>query len=338
MQGRRANPVAVSAAEDSASLPEDGAVPPGEDAAPDAVTKAAAAPSYAPAELLRRPAAEPESPSQVPVMATVIGARSPVRRHLLVSASLAAAFALGLGLLWLARPRTPSDPLTAQATPTPSLRPQSDELVKRPPPAVVGSAAKKVTKTPPRGQEQPSPAVVDKRSPAAVTGETVAVEKAAGALPRAGAEAERAHLRASLDEWVRATNARDLRKQKAFYPRLVPAFYLWRNVSQHAVLAEKARLFGQAKVIDVRTGPPQITLGLDGNTATMRFRKQYVIEGVRENRRGEGPAGVALAENRGRLEDHQRARPASDSLTGRMSVAISPWSLVTSQGRMTIWP
>jgi hypothetical protein len=40
-------------------------------------------------------------------------------------------------------------------------------------------------------------------------------------------------------------------------------------------------------VIDVRTGPPQITLGPDGDTATMRFRKQYVIEGTRENRRGE---------------------------------------------------
>lgn len=217
-----------------------------------------------------------------------IGARSPVYRpHLLVSAGLAAALALGLGLLWLARPRTPAEPLTAQATPTPSPRPQGDELVKRLPPAVVESAAKKIPKTPPRGQEQPAPAVIDKRPPATVTGKTVAGEKAAGGLPRAEAEAERAHLHASLDEWVRATNARDIRKQMGFYPRLVPAFYLWRNVSQQAVLAEKARLFGQAKVIDVRTGPPQITLGPDGNTATMRFRKQYVIEGRRENRRGE---------------------------------------------------
>ena len=287
MQGRRANPVVASAAEDPASLPEDGAVPPGGDPAPDAVIKAAA-PSSAPADLLPRPAADRESPSQAPVMAAVIRARSPVYRpHLLVSAGLAGlALALGLGLLWLARPRTPWDPLTAQATPTPSPRPQGDELVKRLPPAVVESAAKKVPKTPPRGREQPAPAVIDKRPPTAVTGKPPAGE-AAGGLARAEGESERAHLRASLDEWVRATNARDLRKQKAFYPRLVPAFYLWRNVSQHAVLAEKARLFGQAKVIDVRTGPPQITLGSDGNTATMRFRKQYVIEGTRENRRGE---------------------------------------------------
>jgi len=286
MQGRRANPVVVLAAEDSASLPKDWAVPPGGDAASDAVTKAAA-PSSAPADLLPRPAADPDSPSQAPVMAAVIGARSPVYRpHLLVSAALAVvALALGLGLLWLARPRTPSDPLTAQATPTPSPTAQGDELVKRLPPAVVESAAKKAPKTPPR--RQGSPAVIDKRPPAAVTGEIVAGEKAAGGLPRAEAEAERAHLRASLDEWVRATNARDIRKQMAFYPRLVLAFYRWRNVSQQAVLAEKARLFGQAKVIDVRTGPPQITLGPDGNTATMRFRKQYVIEGTRENRRGE---------------------------------------------------
>jgi len=335
MQGRRANAVVASAAEDSASLPEDGAVPPGADAAPDAVTKAAAT-SSAPADLLPRPAANPESPSQAPVMAAVIDVRSPVYRpYLLVSAGLAVVLALGLGLLWLAGPRTPSDPLTVQATPTPSPTAQGDELVKRLPPTVVESAAKKVPKTPPRGQEQPSPAVIAKRPPAAVTGETVAGEKAAGRLPRAEAKSERAHLRASLDEWVRATNARDIRKQKAFYPRLVPAFYLWRNVSQQAVLAEKARLFGQAKVIDVRIGPPQITLGPDGHTATMRFRKQYVIEGARENRRGQVLAGAALAKNGGRLENHQRARPASDSLTGRMSVVISLWSLGQSQGRIT---
>ncbi|MBA2590847.1 MAG: serine/threonine protein kinase [Gammaproteobacteria bacterium] len=287
MQGRRANLVVASAAEDAASLPDDGAVPPSGHAAPDAVTKAAA-PSSAPADLLRRPAADPESPSQAPVMAAVIGARSPVYRpHLLVSAGLAVVAALCLVLLWLAPSRTPSGPLTAQATPTPSPKAQGDEPVKRLPPAVVESASKKVPKTPPRGQERPSSAVIDKRPPAAVTGETVAGEKAAGGLPRAKAEAERAHLRASLDEWVRATNARNIRKQMAFYPRLVPAFYLWRNVSQHAVLAEKTRLFGRAKVIDVRTGPPQITVAPDGNTATMRFRKQYVIEGARENRRGE---------------------------------------------------
>jgi hypothetical protein len=166
MQGRRASPVAVSAAEDSASLPEDGAVPPGGDPAPDAVTKSAA-PSSAPAGLLPRPAADRESPSQAPVMAAVIGARSPAYRpHLLVSAGLAGrALALGLGLLWLARPRTPSDPLTAQVTPTPSPTAQGDELVKRLPPAVVESASKKVPKTPPREQERPSPAVIAKRPP-----------------------------------------------------------------------------------------------------------------------------------------------------------------------------
>jgi serine/threonine protein kinase len=275
---------APEASEDSLDISLNAAAPP---PSPNRSFQAAA-PSSAPADSLPLPAAAPESPSQAPLVTAVIGARSPVYRpHLLVSAGLAAALALGLGLLWLAWPPTLSDPLAAQATPTPSPRPQGDELVKRLPPAIVESAAKKVPKTPPREQEQPAPAVIDKRPPAAVTGKTVAGEKAAGGLPRVEAEAERTHLRASLDEWVRATNARDIRKQMGFYPRLVPAFYLWRNVSQQAVLAEKARLFGQAKVIDVRTGPPQITLGPDGNTATMRFRKQYVIEGTRENRRGE---------------------------------------------------
>ena len=38
-----------------------------------------------------------------------------------------------------------------------------------------------------------------------------------------------------------------------------------------------ARMFERASFIDVRAGAPEITLDRDGKTATMRFRKQYVI-------------------------------------------------------------
>jgi hypothetical protein len=36
-------------------------------------------------------------------------------------------------------------------------------------------------------------------------------------------------------------------------------------------------MFERADLIDVRAGAPEITLDRDGKTATMRFRKQYVI-------------------------------------------------------------
>lgn len=93
-------------------------------------------------------------------------------------------------------------------------------------------------------------------------------------------------LRGALDGWVAATNRRDIEKQMEYYNPTVNAFYLTRNVSREAVRAEKARVFGRAESIDVRADAPQITVARDGRTATMRFRKQYAIEGGAENRRG----------------------------------------------------
>jgi ketosteroid isomerase-like protein len=101
--------------------------------------------------------------------------------------------------------------------------------------------------------------------------------------PRAS---ERAALRAALDEWIAATNARDLARQMTFYPPTVAVFYRERNVARSAVLAEKRRLFARAEVIDVQAGPPEIAL--DGaDAATMRFRKTYDIRGPQASRRGE---------------------------------------------------
>jgi len=96
-----------------------------------------------------------------------------------------------------------------------------------------------------------------------------------------------AALRSALSEWVAATNARDIDKQMSFYNPTVNTFYLTRNVSRDAVRAEKARVFGQAKVIEVRAGAPDITFSPDGRTALMRFHKQYSIEGSGAGRRGE---------------------------------------------------
>jgi hypothetical protein len=98
--------------------------------------------------------------------------------------------------------------------------------------------------------------------------------------------ADRAALQAALEEWIAATNRRDLPGQMAFYPTTVAVYYRERNVARSAVLAEKRRVFARADVVDVQVGPPDITLdGLDA--ATMRFRKTYDIRGPQVSRRGE---------------------------------------------------
>lgn len=100
-------------------------------------------------------------------------------------------------------------------------------------------------------------------------------------------EETQAALRGALNEWLAATNSRDIERQMKFYGRSVNAFYLSRNASREAVRAEKARVFGSANVVDVQAGTPEIKLSPDGSTATMRFRKRYQIEGQSGGRRGE---------------------------------------------------
>jgi hypothetical protein len=94
-------------------------------------------------------------------------------------------------------------------------------------------------------------------------------------------------LIAAVNDWIAATNARDLPRQASFYPSTMEEFYLWRNVSRSAVLAEKRRVFGQARLVDISIAPPEITLEDGGRAATMLFKKKYIIEGARVNRRGE---------------------------------------------------
>lgn len=96
-----------------------------------------------------------------------------------------------------------------------------------------------------------------------------------------------AELRGALDEWIAATNARDLGRQMSFYGETIAAFYRTRNVSRAAVRAEKLRVFGAAQTIDIRAAEPDVRLGPDGQTAVMRFRKKYNIEGGGQDRRGE---------------------------------------------------
>jgi ketosteroid isomerase-like protein len=96
-----------------------------------------------------------------------------------------------------------------------------------------------------------------------------------------------ASLRNALEEWIAATNARDLEKLMSFYDAKLNTFYLARNVSRESVRAEKARLFKRTDLLDVRAGTPEITINRTNNTALMYFRKQYVMTGNGQERSGE---------------------------------------------------
>ncbi|HZH31175.1 MAG TPA: hypothetical protein VEY11_10465 [Pyrinomonadaceae bacterium] len=95
-----------------------------------------------------------------------------------------------------------------------------------------------------------------------------------------------AALRRALDDWIAATNARDIDRQMSFYPPVVRAFYLQRNASRGAVRAEKERVFLRARSIDIRADAPELFFQESGRVAVMRFRKSYAVEGGGQNRSG----------------------------------------------------
>jgi ketosteroid isomerase-like protein len=119
-------------------------------------------------------------------------------------------------------------------------------------------------------------------TPSASTLPTPPIEEDTSASEEAQAE-----IGGALNDWIASTNAGDINTQMTFYNSTVDAFYLKRNVSHDAVRAEKQRLYEQADKIEVQASEPQIKLSKDGQTATTRFNKRYVIEGAQENRQGE---------------------------------------------------
>lgn len=128
---------------------------------------------------------------------------------------------------------------------------------------------------PPRRKDLPPPA----RPP---------VASSSGTPPPPAAERdEAAALRRALEDWIAATNARDIERQMTFYPPVLSAFYLSRNVTRAAVRAEKERVFLRARTVAVSADAPELIFQDAGRSAVMRFRKSYAIEGGGQTRRGE---------------------------------------------------
>ena len=99
--------------------------------------------------------------------------------------------------------------------------------------------------------------------------------------PNVTTEDAREKLAAALNEWVSATNARDLNKLVSFYAPMLIAFYTKRDAPQSEVRAEKERLFAEINSIDVRVNSPDIRIDADGQNATMRFHKTWRFTGQR---------------------------------------------------------
>jgi ketosteroid isomerase-like protein len=94
-------------------------------------------------------------------------------------------------------------------------------------------------------------------------------------------------LSSALENWVAATNGRNIRKHLSFYMPRLKAFYLARNVTREAVRAERARAFERADLIQVRALAPETIFVEDGRVAIMRFRKQFATRSGSQSRRGE---------------------------------------------------
>lgn len=94
-------------------------------------------------------------------------------------------------------------------------------------------------------------------------------------------------LRVTFDEWVAATNARDIGRLITFYAPEVKAFYLKRDVPRSFIRDERSRAFRQARDFEVRAAEPEIIFQDAGRTAIMRFRKQYATGTNGKRRSGE---------------------------------------------------
>jgi hypothetical protein len=73
----------------------------------------------------------------------------------------------------------------------------------------------------------------------------------------------------------------------SLYAPSLRAYYRKRYVPSSVVRAEKDELFGRARRVDISAGEPEIRYGKNSPTATMRFRKGYLIESDAGSRSGE---------------------------------------------------
>ncbi|HVG39859.1 MAG TPA: protein kinase, partial [Pyrinomonadaceae bacterium] len=131
--------------------------------------------------------------------------------------------------------------------------------------------------TPPANQTDNLPPRTDARRDDLPTADEPRAAKASPGEVTPTPGADRQALLATLDQWVQATNQRDVAKQGDFYMPRLAVFYLQRGVTRADVLAEKERLFRGASPIKIGVADVHTTLARNNRFAFMRFRKEYEI-------------------------------------------------------------
>ena len=130
-------------------------------------------------------------------------------------------------------------------------------------------------------------AILESRGDFTVASSPETAPRSEPARPAAtGVGTRAADVEEALREWLDATKRRDIPAQMAFYPPVVAVYYTRRDVPRAQVRVEKLKVFGDLDVALIRTGSPEIVTKPSGLVVT-RFRKRYVLEGPRVNRRGE---------------------------------------------------
>lgn len=114
----------------------------------------------------------------------------------------------------------------------------------------------------------------------------------------AGSRSAAAALRDSLDDWLDATNRRDIEGQMQYYMPELQAYYLTRNTPWSAVRAEKNRVFSHVRSVDIRAREPEIIFQNAGRIAVMRFVKEYRVA-----ERARVKTGAVVQELRWQLTD-----------------------------------
>ena len=98
-----------------------------------------------------------------------------------------------------------------------------------------------------------------------------------GTMTEGAASNDAAVLRRSLEDWIDATNKRNIDRQMDFYMTRLKAFYLSRDTPRSAVHQEKRRVFQGVRSVEIRAEEPEIIFQDKGRTAVMRFNKKYKI-------------------------------------------------------------
>jgi serine/threonine protein kinase/ketosteroid isomerase-like protein len=233
--------------------------------------------------------------SSIPVVLTGTASRlnSPTTRRAFVALTLSVvAIAAGAMIVYLL---SSARSYVSQA--------KSSITTNRPLPKIVQSEQVQpaAVSVPPSASSQPAPLSVPAARPSAAPQDNPSpAENIPAGLKEQTAESaadvqgEEQALRAVFDRWLTATNNRDVDSQMDLYLDKIDTFYRSRHTSLDDVREHKSKVYSGASSIDMRASEPEIKIDDDGQKATMRFRKEWVIKG-KSSSRGRATQELKLA-------------------------------------------